>query len=376
MQREKNISHKIAILATGDEVCAGDIINSNSQEIALRLSVQGMHIRMHMAAPDTINEIEKAIQFLLDTHDALIITGGLGPTSDDLTRYALANAINRPLNFDTDTWNAICVRLQRFGYQSPPESNRQQAFFPEGASIIPNPNGTAAGCIVELNNQRIYMLPGPPGECLPMLDNVVIDSLKLADFQHVGFHEKWLLFGVSEGMIAEKLDALVKPYHCTTGYRLCYPYIEFKLHGNEKKEFMHVAQIVKSTIQPYLIDNGKFIASELLKKILSETNCFLDIHDHATGGLLEATIKTPKTFSYVSFSEEKTSSLNHLRIKILGLKEFWENKKNCTNTHLEIKFNEAKAITIDLPFRDQRVKQYAVEFICQQILPILTQKGY
>ena len=139
MTRETSIPYKIALLATGDEISHGDIVNSNAQEIALRLANNGMQTRMHLVAPDSIREIEQAMQFLLDTHEALIITGGLGPTSDDLTRYALSKVLNQPLVFDEETWEALCSRLKRFGYTTPPESNRQQALFPKNAAIIPNP---------------------------------------------------------------------------------------------------------------------------------------------------------------------------------------------------------------------------------------------
>ena len=131
--------HSVALLATGDEICNGDIINSNSQEIAQRLFNQGIHVKTHMTVSDNLTDLETAMQFLLQDHHALIITGGLGPTSDDLTREALSHVLQRPLIFDEPTWHAIVARLNRFGFHTPPESNKQQALFPTGATIIPNP---------------------------------------------------------------------------------------------------------------------------------------------------------------------------------------------------------------------------------------------
>ena len=251
MTRERPISHTIALLATGDEISQGDIINSNSQEIALRLTHQGMQVRMHMVAPDSIAEIEQALLFLLNTHQAIIITGGLGPTSDDLTRYALSKALNRPLVFDEATWETICNRLQRFGYPTPPESNRQQALFPADGTIISNPNGTAAGCMVQQQNQFIFMLPGPPNECLPMINDMVLPVLKKAGFPRILYNKKWLLFGVSEGKIAEELDRLARPYACVTGYRLFYPYLEFKLRSNNQSDFETLVPLIEKAIAPH-----------------------------------------------------------------------------------------------------------------------------
>ena len=150
MPRDLSAINKVALLATGDEISNGDILNTNTKELAARLFNHGIHIGNHLVTGDNTADIELAIKFLLDSHDALIITGGLGPTSDDLTRYALSKAINRPLHFHEEVWQNIVNRLRHFGYDSPPPSNRQQAIFPEGASIIPNPNGTAAGCFLEI----------------------------------------------------------------------------------------------------------------------------------------------------------------------------------------------------------------------------------
>jgi len=370
MTRETHPPHKIALLATGDEIARGDIINSNSQEIALRLVNAGMEVRMHMVAPDTIAEIEQAMRFLLDSHQALIITGGLGPTSDDLTRHALSQVLNRPLVFDDTTWEDICARLKRFGYPAPPESNRQQALFPADTTIISNPNGTASGCMAQHAGQFIFMLPGPPNECLPMIDSLVLPTLKQAGFQHVSYHQKWLLFGVSEGKIAEELDLLAKPFDCMTGYRLSYPYLEFKLHSSNQHDFNTLVPLIEKTIQPYLMGNGQQTASAMLRKKLADIHFTLGISDHATGGALEAALKTPKTHAQLQFSD-KTA-----HVKIHGLTDFWQENHNVTETHLEMIFTNNKPqnkIGINIPFRGKRVIHYAVEFICYQIYLFLLQ---
>jgi nicotinamide-nucleotide amidase len=367
MSRETEVLRKIALLATGDEICQGDILNSNSQEIALRLVNQGMQVRMHATTPDSIHEIERAIRFLLSTHQAIIITGGLGPTSDDLTRYAVSHVVNRPLVFDEAIWQDICLRLKKFGYSVPPESNRQQALFPEGAIVIPNPNGTAAGCIVAFGEQIIFLLPGPPVECLPMVDNVAIPTLIKADFQQASFRKKWLLFGVSEGKIAEEFDALAKPFKCVTGYRLWHPYLEFKLHSNNQHDFDALTAIMEKAVQPYLIGDGKQAASALLREKLAASDLTLTIADYATGGALEATLKTPKTYTHLDFSSTKKS---FPQIEIHGLTEFWQGRTDTTITEIDIRFTletTEHRIHIEIPFRGKRVIQYAVEFVCDKI---------
>ncbi len=365
MTRDTIQTHRIALLATGDEISNGDILNTNTQEIAHQLSKHGMHVGNHMVTSDAIAEIEHAISFLLSSHDALIITGGLGPTSDDLTRFALGKALDRPLILDEAVWQDIIDRLKRFGYDTPPLSNRQQALFPESALIIPNPNGTAAGCVLHHENKLIFMLPGPPFECLPMFKEVVLPSLQKMGFSEIEYHKNWLLFGVSEGQIAEELDALAKPYQCVTGYRLFYPYVEIKIRSKHKNDFEKLVPQIEQLIHPYILGDGQKTASDILKGELEKLSFVLKICDHATGGLLESIIKTPKTSSHLDFFRD-----NEPHVHIKGLDEFWKSS-DTTQTTLTILFNlDEKKETIEsvIPFRGMRVKQYAVEFICKQIL--------
>lgn len=369
MNRDTAKTHKIALLATGDEISHGDILNTNSQEIAHRLFQRGMHVGNHMVTSDTISEIEQAITFLLISHDALIITGGLGPTSDDLTRFALGKAVDRPLVFHEPVWEDIVSRLKRFGYDTPPLSNRQQALFPENSTVIANPNGTAAGCLLAHNNKWIAMLPGPPSECLPMFEEAVLPTLVRAGFPQVEYHKNWLLFGVSEGEIAEKLDALAKPYACTTGYRLFYPYIEFKIHSNNKSDFEKLLPQIETLIQPWLFQDGQKTASDLLRTALETPGSTLKICDQATGGSLESIIKTPKTHARVLFTSLVDQDAN---VVITGLDEFW-NGSDATRTTLSVSFQEdtEKSIASVIPCRGHRVKQYAVEFICWKLWEFL-----
>lgn len=362
--------NRIALLATGDEITNGDILNTNAQIIAQKLFSNGMHIGQHMTVSDNTSEIEQAITFLLSTHRALIITGGLGPTSDDITRYALGKALNRQLAFDDATWQSICDRFKTLGYQGePPEGNRQQALFPDGAKIISNPSGTAAGCMIDHQEQLIFMLPGPPFECLPMVDTFVLPKLKQAQFSEILFYDHWLLFGVSESVIAEQLDALAKPYQCTTGYRLAYPYIEFKIYSNHEKDFRAFVALAEKALAPHLISDGKQTASSMLKKKIETLDFVLSIHDNATGGVFESLIKTPKNSANLDFFAEKPA------VKILGLSEYWE-EEDASDTSIEIQFSNGSTVKRNIPLRgrESRVKLFAVEYICEQIYLFLENK--
>lgn len=359
-------TRSVALLATGDEIQNGDILNSNAKDIAKRLFDEGISLGMQMVTGDQIEEIETAIRFLLSTHSALIIMGGLGPTSDDRTRFALGHALNQELIFNEDTWNDIMARLTKLGYKNPPKTNRQQAFFPENAIILPNPHGTAAGCMLHENHQFIFMLPGPPFECLPMVDNFVLPELKKQHYAKTFYQKKWFMFSVSEGEIAEKLDACVAPYDCRTGYRICYPYVEFKIYTQNLEGFNTVVPLIQQILEPYILLDGSQMASEILKNSLKTP---LSILDCATGGLLEYTLKTPENSSYLQFSAQNPDIIIH------GLQEFWNGKTptETQETGLEMTFKKNKNLNIHqkIPYRGLRVKQYAVEYISREIIRYL-----
>jgi len=376
MNRKAHSPNKIALLATGDEIIDGDILNSNAQEIAQRLVAHGMQVGMHLTVSDNLTEMHAAISFLLQHHRALIITGGLGPTTDDLTRYALADVLNRELIFDDSTWQRIVDRLNKLGYHTPPENNRQQALFPEHAIIIPNAYGTAAGCMLKENEHFIFMLPGPPFECLPMIDKVVLPALKIAAFEQVQYHAKWLLFSVSEGQIAEELEEITKHFDCTTGYRVCYPYLEIKLHSTNENTFNHLVPLIEKTFCAHMIEDGKHTAVELLKEKLLTLEYPLTIIDFATGGSLEASLKTPENHTKLHFYSEKNKTEMINTVRITGLKDFWE-QKSVNHTTIEILYtsqNIIKPTKFTIPFRSNRIKLYAVEFICHKIFQYLNEK--
>ena len=359
MTRQPDHGKRIALLATGDEITTGDILNTNARDIARRLADHHMQTGVQMAVGDYLEEIEHAIHHLLDTHDGLIITGGLGPTSDDLTRFALAKALDLPLVFEEAVWDAIVSRLRRYGHAHPPESNRQQALFPKNADIIQNSAGTAAGCASRYKGKPVFMLPGPPVECLPMIDNKVLPTLAADGFARPIQQKRWMLFGVSEGQIAETLDQIAFEGHCKTGYRLSYPYVEFKLFGDGEADFPAVKQALDQKLMPYLVGNGHQTASEWCLEQITQHHAAFTICDEATGGLLELTLKNPATCSQIRFTTPPAE------VHVRGLDPFWQGLP-ATRAGLSLTIGTQET-HIDAPFRDARVKQFAVEWVCREL---------
>jgi nicotinamide-nucleotide amidase len=366
---------KIALLATGDELVGGDILNTNGQKIAQILKDNGFAIGMHLIVSDDEQELVAAINFLLNSHDIIITTGGLGPTSDDRTRFAYSQALNKPLIFDDASWQHIVDRLQRYNLDVH-ASNRQQALFPDGAIVVPNDNGTANGCYILTNDKKaIFMLPGPPNECLPMFQQYILPILLQEQHRPQYYHAKWRLFGVAEGEIGAILDALLSPFSVITGYRWDYPYLEFKIRTEDQSIIPEMATLIEKTIKPYLIATPEQTASQILREKIPSYHGLIMINDHATGGLLQHSLLNHTTRGHLQFVHKKPKNLANLPnltyIEISGMDEFWQNQKNLQgNTTIEILFQTSEknyCIKSVIPFRNPRVTSYAVELICHHI---------
>ena len=165
------------ILTIGTELLLGEIVNTNTQVIALALRQIGVDVYRTSTIGDNSERISEIIKECLQRADILIMTGGLGPTVDDPTRQAIANAYGLELDFHPDLWEGIVQRFSKYGIQ-PPENNKQQAYLPAGADSLPNPRGTAPGIHLSVNDKDIFALPGVPVEMEGMLNEQVIPRIR------------------------------------------------------------------------------------------------------------------------------------------------------------------------------------------------------
>lgn len=263
----KKVIQKVSFLATGDEIINGDILETNNHYFAKEISKLGGTISQHSQVSDKKYQIKSALKNLLNESDAVIITGGLGPTSDDNTRFAVSEVIKKNLYFDEIAWNHIVNRLTKFNLDIH-ESNRQQALFPEKSKIYPNINGTAFGCYIYWNKKHIFMLPGPPKECFPIFNKYVIKKLKKLNFFLKKEIHRWLTIGLIEGEIASKIDFLTRNTGYDTSFRWAYPYLEIKVTSiNNQKDRKIINQINETLISHTVSKNGEY-ADKILKDVL------------------------------------------------------------------------------------------------------------
>jgi nicotinamide-nucleotide amidase len=167
---------RACIVAVGSEMLTPFRVDTNSLVITERLNAVGYDVRLKAVVADDITEVADVLRAALDWADLVVVTGGLGPTADDITREAVARVLQLPIDVDEEIVDRIRERFARRGL-SMPEINRRQAMVPRGATVLPNPNGSAPGLLLGSGRTTIVLLPGPPREMKPMLDEVIRGQL-------------------------------------------------------------------------------------------------------------------------------------------------------------------------------------------------------
>ena len=164
------------LIAVGSEMLTPFRVDTNSLVVTERLNQIGYDVRLKAVVADDVDELARVLDGALAWADVIILTGGLGPTEDDITRDAVARVLNLSMEVDEDIVDRIRERFARRGLTMP-EINRRQGMVPHGATVIENRNGTAPGLWLERGRTAIVLLPGPPREMTPMLDAVIRDRL-------------------------------------------------------------------------------------------------------------------------------------------------------------------------------------------------------
>ena len=202
------------ILCVGTEILLGDIVNTNAQYIAKQLAHLGIEVHFQTVVGDNPKRLSSALNIAMGRADMVILTGGLGPTKDDLTKEILAEFFAKPLVLDQKALNMLTERLRhRLGADFViSDSNRKQAYLPEGALVLYNDNGTAPGCVVEgeIDGQmkRAVLLPGPPREMAPMFQQCRVRYLQnLSDRIFLSVNVR--LQGISEANAGDRVAKLL-----------------------------------------------------------------------------------------------------------------------------------------------------------------------
>lgn len=194
------------IICVGTELLLGDILNTNAQYLSRELAALGINLFHQTVVGDNPDRLKEAVAEALSRSDLVLLTGGLGPTGDDLTKETVADLLGLPLVEDAESLRRMEAYFRRSGRKMTP-NNRKQAMVPEGAVVFQNDNGTAPGIAISSGKQTVILLPGPPDEMRPMFETQVRPYLAGKSGAAILSHSV-RLFGIGEAAAAEKLSDL------------------------------------------------------------------------------------------------------------------------------------------------------------------------
>jgi len=278
-----------AVLSTGTELTRGELVNTNATWLADALTGLGFDV----VALDTVGDDEvrllSAFRRLGAEHDVLVCTGGLGPTTDDLTSATVAKLLGVPLQRDPESLDAIRGRLARFG-RTLSDTNAKQADFPRGATILPNPWGTAPGFAVRLQRALACFLPGVPSEMEAMFTAHVAPLLE--PLPRVRRYQVRLrTFGMAESDLNDRLAGIEAAHGVVIGYRAGQAEIEVKVlvedsNANDAEARARAAASeVRSRLGSVVYGEGTTPLAAVVLETLRERGLTLALAESCTGGL-------------------------------------------------------------------------------------------
>lgn len=275
---QPSVVYRASVLCIGDELLRGEFVDSNMMAFSKKLHQHGYQVGLKMVCGDQLAAINNALGICFGQSDTVIISGGLGPTSDDLTREAIAIATEQPLFFDDASWQAIQTRLQVFGLTVHP-SNRKQALFPRDAVILLNEHGTAHGFSLQWQGKVIHVLPGPPNECQPMLSAILAQQ---ADVSRQKIHQ-WRLLGVIESDIADAVDQIIAGItEASASYLRRYPYVDVRLALDFScQQEAALVEKMKKLLTPYVVSTDGRTALDIVRENITPT---VNLRDEMTQG--------------------------------------------------------------------------------------------
>ncbi len=231
---------KAEIISIGDEILIGQIANTNAQWMAQQLTLIGISVSHLITVGDNKEDILKAFTDAQKRSGIILITGGLGPTSDDLTKPTLCEFFNTKLIFNDEVFEMVKKRFASFNIVMP-ESNRGQAEIPENCTVIKNKNGTAPGMWFDVNTTIFISLPGVPYEMKAMMEEFVLPELKNRFQKEVIIHKTVYTQGLGESSLAEKIKSWEESLN-STNIKLAYlpspsqVKLRLSVKGNNKQQ--------------------------------------------------------------------------------------------------------------------------------------------
>ncbi len=313
----------ISIITIGDELLIGQVIDSNSAWMAQELNKAGIRVNRRVAVGDVWDDIRKALDEESVHSDAILITGGLGPTADDITKPLLCDYFGGKLILNDAALKNVTYLFEEVFERPLTPRNIRQAEVPDVCTVIQNKNGTAPGMLFEKNGKVFISMPGVPLEMKGMMLNDVIPFLtKKFPTAHI-IHRTLLTFGIGESMIADMIQPFEEalPAYIKLAYLPNYGMVRLRLSANLDKTdqteqavdelFLQLQQLMKD----YMVTNLDDPIEKVLAQLLKENGKTMSTAESCTGGYMAHLITAmPGSSAYfngsvVSYSNEAKENL-------------------------------------------------------------------
>ena len=310
---------RVAVLSTGSELLRGRGTDTNLANFARALEAIGLEVRFHATCGDDFGRLVDELKLAASRADIVLMSGGLGPTDDDLTRPAIAEAFHRELEFRPRLWREIRERFRRFKIPMA-AINRRQAEAPKGATSFRNPNGSAPGFAIEADGVLVACLPGPPREMKPMLDGCVIPLVKKR-FRPKKDWELWeaRTVGLPEGDVDVVITRIVKRHRCEYGITAKGGIIHVSVKGRAAA-LKRVARDFRAAVGKAFLCEGEKRLEEVVVEELRRRKITIAVAESCTGGLVASRLTDVAGVSDVLLEGVVTYS-NGSKVARLGVSE-------------------------------------------------------
>ena len=314
---------QVEIVTIGDEVLSGRTLDTNFAYLARALEEASIAVSWHSTVGDAAERITEGLRRALTRADAVVMTGGLGPTPDDLTRKAVASALGRPLQLDEGVLEAIRERIQRLG-RKVPASVEAQALLPRGAVAWQNSLGTAPGILIEHEGKPVILLPGVPGEMEALASEYVVPYLrKRSGRAAASFTLR--TYGPFETMLQEKIGKLPQKWpSASLAYLPSWFGVDLRVtvEGDDPAAVNEIArrahEDLMSVVKPVLYAEGGRGMEEVVGELLLERKFHIAAAESCTGGLFAKRLTdTPGSSRYVERAFVTYS--NRAKMQMIGV---------------------------------------------------------
>ncbi len=283
----------VELISVGTELLLGNIVNTNTQFLAEKCALLGLSMYHQVVVGDNRERLADVIRTALKRSDVIILTGGLGPTEDDLTKEVCAEVMGFPLEEDAHTRERLEAYFKNSIYKEIPENNWKQAIIPAGAIVLDNSNGTAPGLILEKYGKSAILLPGPPSELYPLFMNQVFPYLQKMQPEIIR-SQMIKVCGMGESQVEDKiLDLIDKQGNPTIATYAKTGEVHIRVtakasdEDEAKKLVKPVVKEIKNRLGDYVYTTREDETLEMaVVKLLQKYELTVTTAESCTGGLL------------------------------------------------------------------------------------------